>query len=114
MAVRLNRSGFDRAQDLLEAGSMVRDNGAEWDAHRPAPEEEDRFIREHGIGEYGRWHLAFDDGEPEGSKRRYLFLFGDFRDVHRCAVLDARSRASSHPVIEAAAEVLLRSLDALV
>lgn len=114
MAVKLNRSGFDHAQDLVELGSIVRDERAAWDTHRPSAQDEDTFIREHGIDEYARWHLAIDDAEPPESKRRYIFLCGDFRSLHRCAVLDARSRTGGdrHSVVAAAAELLLRSLDA--
>ncbi len=116
MAVTLNQSGFDRAQELIESDNVVRDERAEWEAHRPAAEEEDTFIREHGIGEYGRWHLAIDVRVPEESKRRYRFILGDFRSLHRGAVLDARARirGAGHGAIRAAADILLRSLDALV
>lgn len=115
MAVKLNRSALDHAQRLVETGDIVRDERAAWDTHRPSPEDEDTFIREHGIGEYAHWHLGIDDAEAPESKRRYTFLFGDFRNLHRCAVLDARSRAggAKHFDIEAAAAVLLRSVDAL-
>ena len=41
----------------------------------------------------------------EGSKRRYRFPYGDFNNVHRCAVLAAETRAGQykHTDIELAA-----------
>jgi hypothetical protein len=55
---------------------------------RPRQQEND-FIREHGYGEYAKWHLGIDDAEAQDTKRRYRFPYGDFekgtplRDINR-------------------------------
>ncbi len=114
MSVRLNRDALDRAQRLIESGNIVRDS--DWGRVRPAPEDEDRFIAEHGWDEYARWHLGIDAAEPPQSKRRCRFLIGDFRSLHRSALVNARGRAADgrHFEIEAAIAALLRGIDALV
>lgn len=114
MALKLNRDALDHAQRLIEIGNIVRDERDQWRAQRPSPPEEDTFIGEHGIDEYARWHLAVDDAQPEGGKRRYAVLIGDFRDLHRGALIDARADAQASAEIGPALEVLLRSVDALV
>ncbi len=56
-------------------------------------EAENEFIRLHGFDEYAKWHLGIDDEEHERTKGRYRFPDGDFKKVHRLAVLAAESRA---------------------
>ncbi len=114
MALRLNRDALDHAQRLVETGNIVRDS--DWGRVCPAPEDEGRFIAEHGWDEYARWHLGIDEAEPPQSKRRFRFLTGDFRSLHRGALVNARGRAAEgrHFDIEAAIAALLRGIDALV
>ncbi len=54
------------------------------------------FIRLHGFGEYAKWHLGIDDAHAENTKQRYKFPYGDFKNVHRCALLAAQSRAGQY------------------
>lgn len=96
MAPRLNRSAFEYAQALVKDGRAVLDVRDDWSEHRPSAAEENRFVEEHGWTEYAKWHLGVDDAEGEQTKRRYTFPYGDFRDVHRCAVLAAESRAGQY------------------
>ena len=105
MAVKLNRSAYEYAQNLIKAGKTVLDDRDDWSEHQPSAEEENKFIEEHGWSEYARWHLGVDDEEREDTKARYEFPYGDFEDVHRCAVLAAESRAGQydHSDIEKAA-----------
>ncbi|MCU1298505.1 MAG: hypothetical protein JWO91_2783 [Acidobacteriaceae bacterium] len=85
-----------------------------WSEHQPSAEKENEFIRAHGFHEYGKWHLGVDDEFAEDTKRRYKFPYGDFKDVHRCAVLSAESRAGQykHYDIENAAAHLHGMIDA--
>jgi hypothetical protein len=50
-------------------------------------------------------HLGVDDEHSPHEKRHYELPYGDFRDVHRCAVLSVESRAGQyqHADIEFAA-----------
>jgi hypothetical protein len=116
MSLKLHRSAYDYAQKLIENRRCVLDERSDWTDHKPARSTENKFIEAHGLAEFGRWHLGEDDEEAEGSKRRYRFPFGDFKSVHRCAVLAAKSRAGQyeHTDIEFAAAHLLGILDALM
>jgi arylsulfatase A-like enzyme len=115
MTVKLHRSAYEYAQKLIRNWHFVLDQRSDWADHKPARSAEKRFIEEHGVAEFGKWHLGEDDEEAEGSKRRYKFPFGDFQDVHRCAVLAAEARAGQymHTDIELAAVHLHGMLDAM-
>ena len=105
MSIRLHRSGFDHAKQLIDEGRVVLDERDDWSEHQPTAQEENDFIRRHGIREFGKWHLGIDDEQDQNNKGRYKFPYGDFKDVHRCAVLSAESRAGQykHADIENAA-----------
>jgi hypothetical protein len=115
MAVKLNRRAYDHAQELVKQGKVVVDDRDAWSEHQPSTRQENEFIREHGIDEYERWHLAIDDLEPEDTKARDKFPYGDLERVHRCAVLSAESRAGQykHFDVEKAAAHLRGMIDAL-
>ena len=96
MAVKLHRAGFEHAKMLVQEGKVVLDERDDWSEHQPSAQEENEFIRRHGLGEYGKWHLGIDDEQEEGNKGRYKFPYGDFKKVHRCAMLAAESRAGQY------------------
>jgi hypothetical protein len=79
---------------------VVIDERDDWSEHQPTAAEENEFIKEHGIGEYATWHLGIDPSEREDTKGRYKFPYGDFKDVHRCAVLAAESRAGQRKYVD--------------
>ncbi len=115
MAVKLNRTGFEYAKELIAAGKAVQDERDAWSEHQPSTQQENEFIHAHGFEEYGKWHLGIDDEAGEDTKQRYKFPYGDFEKVHRCAVLSAESRAGQykHFDIERAAAHLHGMIDAL-
>ena len=114
MAVRKNGSGVDHARALIGQGLVVRDERDDWSEHQPSAEEENRFIERHGMAEYGKWHLGVNDEKPANTKGHWEFPYGDFRKVHRCALLAAESRAGQykHRDIELAAAHLHGAIDA--
>jgi hypothetical protein len=114
MAVTLNQRAYAQAQRLVDNGRAVRDERDAWSEHRPSAEQENDFIAEHGWGEYEKWFLGIDDDRRSETKQRYTFPYGDFRDVHRCAVLSAESRAGQyeHLDVELACAHLHGMLDA--
>ncbi|MDB6110772.1 MAG: hypothetical protein JWR69_2522 [Pedosphaera sp.] len=113
MAVKLNKRAFEHAKKLVDEDRVVLDERDAWSEHQPSTEEENEFIRLHGFDEYGKWYLGIDDEEKEDTKARYKFPYGDFKKVHRCAVLSAESRAGQykHFDIENAAAHLHGMLD---
>src|SRR5260370_20434969 len=116
MSVVLQQSGYDYAQKLIQNQRCVLDHRSDWTDHKPARSAENKFIVARGFAEFGKWHLGEDDEEAEGSKRGYKFPYGDFKNVHRCAVPAAETRAARyrHTAIELAAAHLHGMLDALM
>ena len=101
MALKLNERGFEQAQELIADRRFAIDDRDAWSAHRPSPRDATEFIAAHGWDAYGRWHLGVEDALPVRTKQRYRFPYGDFRDVHRCAILSA-----DHDAIRSAAHFL--------
>jgi hypothetical protein len=100
MSVKLNQRAFEFAKELVMEGKFVYDDRDAWSEHQPSAHEENEFIRQHGIGEYAKWHLGIDDDEAEDRKGRYKFPYGDFKKVHRCGVLAAESRAGQYKYLD--------------
>jgi hypothetical protein len=94
--VRLHRSAYEHAQALIKEGKAVLDERDDWSEHQPSADAENRFIEEHGWAEYGKWHLGVDDEHDEETKAHWKFPYGDFEQVHRCALLAAESRAAQN------------------
>jgi len=107
-ALKLNRTAFQHAQELISAGRFIPDGKGAWSEHRPSADEENTFIRLNVFPEYAKWHLGIDDRYAENTKRRYRFPYGDFKNIHRCGVLAAQSRAGQyqyHEIENAAAQL---------
>ena len=100
--VQLNSDAFRFAIELIENGHFVDDKKGSWREHRRSPNDENEFIRTRGMGTYANWHLGMDPRHGEDSKARYKFPFGDFQNVHRCALLAIRSRAREYGYVEIA------------
>jgi hypothetical protein len=107
-SIKLNEDAFAFAAQLINEGHVIADGKGAWSTHRPSANEENEFICLHGFAEYAKWHLGIDTRFAENTKRRYKFPYGDFKNVHRCGLLAARSRARQYRYIEiehAAAEL---------
>jgi hypothetical protein len=100
MPVKLNQKAFEHAKDRVKEGHVVVDERDAWSEHQPSAQHENEFIRQHGFAEYAKWHLGIDNDEDEDSKARYKFPYGDFKDVHRCGVLAAESRAGQYKYLD--------------
>ena len=96
MTATLNERSFAFAQDQIKNGKVVLDQRDDWSEHQPSTRQENEFIEAHGWAEYANWHLGVDDEEPEDTKARYKFPYGDFTRVHRCGVLAAEVRAGQN------------------
>jgi hypothetical protein len=112
--IELNENAFTFAAELIKEGRFIGDRKGAWSEHRPSAVEENEFIRVHGFGEYAKWHLGIDRRFPESSKRRYKFPYGDFKNIHRCALLavKARARQYGYAEIESAATQLRAMIEA--
>jgi hypothetical protein len=113
-AIKLNKNAFSYAEELIAQGHVDSDKKNEWARHHPTASDENDFIREHGFVEYEKWHLGIDATHAQNTKAKYKFPFGDFKNIHRCALLAVKSRAHQfgYSDIENAAERLLEMMDA--
>jgi hypothetical protein len=111
--VRLNENAFAFAKELITQGRAVVDKKNAWTNHHPMAKNENEFIRVYGFAEYGKWHFGIDETHAEDTKARYKFPFGDFRNIHRCALLAVKSRAHQYGYsdIENAAIQLLEMIN---
>jgi hypothetical protein len=107
--VSLNQRALDYARKLIAENHVVNDKRGEWARHQVSAAIETEFMQQHGSEEFARWHLGIDESHRADSKARYKFPFGDFRNVHRCALIAAQNRARQYGYadIEHAAKQLL-------
>ncbi|MBO9626293.1 MAG: hypothetical protein J7484_07955 [Microbacterium sp.] len=113
MSVKLNEKALQHARSLVKRDRVVRDRRDDWSEHAPSADDGSEYIDAHGIEEYALWFLGEDTDENEGTKARHLFPYGDFSDVHRCAVISGESRAGQyhHRSVEDALKDLLGLID---
>ena len=113
MTVNLNDRAFKYAKDLIESRKVVHDTRDDWSEHAPSADEENAFLEKHGWEEYSKWFLGINDEMDEDTKGHYEFPYGDFRKVHRCAVISGETRAGQydHDAIRNALKTLLRRAD---
>jgi hypothetical protein len=107
----LNEAAVSKARELIDARQYVLDS--DWGAVQPKADDQNAFLDSHTWDEYAQWHLGLTDGAKDGTKARYAFVYGDFRRVHRTALIACVYRASEwrHKDVELAAHELLQHLD---
>jgi hypothetical protein len=113
MSVVLNEEGVTHARWLIERGRVAEDERDDWSEHAPSADEENAFISKKGFEQYCKWHLGIDYEQSEDTKGRFSFPYGDFKSVHRCAVISLESRAAQygHDAIARVAKELLGLID---
>jgi hypothetical protein len=107
----VNDRAVARAQRLVDARQYVLDG--DWGESQPSADDENAYLASHSWEEYAEWHLGLRDAANDGTKARYAFVYGDFRRVHRSALIACVYRAAEwrHKQIELAAHELLQRLD---
>jgi hypothetical protein len=107
----LNEAAVAKARALIDGRQYVLDS--DWGDVQPKAPEQNAFLERHGWDDYARWHLGLTDGAQDETKARYAFVYGDFRRVHRTALIACVYRASEwrHKDVELAAHDLLQYLD---
>jgi hypothetical protein len=108
----VNPAAVARARELIDARQYVLDS--DWGEVQPDASAQNAYLESHSWDEYARWHLGLTDGPGDETKARYAFVYGDFRRVHRTALIACVYRASEwrHKDVELAAHDLLQRLDA--
>lgn len=112
MAIKLNQRAWQHARHLIAGRKVLLDERNAWRRHRPSPREQNGYITARGIQSYGTWFLAIDDEAAEGTKARHKFPYGDFKNVHRCAVLTTELRTAQYKYV--AVEVAAANLHAML
>ena len=99
------------ARKLIEARQYVLDS--DWGEDQPSADDENAFVETHSWDEYAAWHLGLTEGATDETKARYGFVMGDFRRIHRSALIACQYRAAEwkHKEVELAAHDLLQLLD---
>ena len=107
----VNPDAVARARQLIDARQYVL--ASDWGERQPKADDENAFLESHSWAEYANWHLALTDGANDDTKARYAFVYGDFRRVHRTALIACVYRAAEwrHKAVELAAHDLLQHLD---
>jgi hypothetical protein len=108
MDVSLNPQAVTYATRLIQDGTTSTELG-DWSVHNPKPVEENAFLADHEIEEYGNWHLGLDMSKAVHTKGRYKFPCGDFKTIRRDGLMAAKQRAAQqgYADIEQAADKLL-------
>ena len=107
----VNDRAVARAERMIDARQYVLDS--DWGDVQPSAEDENAFLARHSWADYAEWHLGLTDGANDETKARHAFVFGDFRRVHRTALIACVYRAAEwrHKAVELAAHDLLQRLD---
>ena len=108
---RVNQAGVEKARGLSDAGQYrLR---SRWGDLQPRAADQNAFLKRHSWDEYSSWHLALTEGPADETKARYAFVFGDFRRLHRMALIACYYRAAEweHTEVMVAAHELLLHLD---
>ncbi|HLV56706.1 MAG TPA: hypothetical protein VKY71_14145 [Actinotalea caeni] len=86
---------------------------SDWGEVQPDAAAQNAYLERHSWAEYAAWHLGLTVGATEETKARYAFVVGDFRRVHRTALIACVYRAAEwrHKAVELAAHDLLQELD---
>jgi hypothetical protein len=108
----VNPAAVEYAKRLIDGRQYVLDS--DWGEVQPRADDQNAYLEKHGWGEYAAWHLGLTDGATDETKARYAFVMGDFRRIHRTALIACVYRASEwrHKAVELAAHELLQHLDA--
>jgi hypothetical protein len=107
----VNDAAVARCRDLIDKRQYVLDS--DWGQAQPDAEAQNAYLERHSWDDYAAWHLGLTEGANDGTKARYAFVIGDFRRVHRTALIACVYRASEwrHKDVELAAHDLLQHLD---
>ena len=107
----LNKKAVANIRKLIEAKQYVLDS--DWGEVQPKADDENAYLKNHDWDDYAAWHLGLTDGATDDTKGRSAFVVGDFRRVHRSAIIASHYRAAEwrHKAIELAAHELLQVLD---
>jgi hypothetical protein len=108
---KLNYDAYQNAESIILRGEV--DQKSVWAQTIPKKEAQEEFLSKNGMTEYAKWFLAVETDEPEDNPNRLQYLYGDFKKVHRSAILaiQAMAEKQNDTNIVIAAKELLRQID---
>ena len=108
---QVNDTAAAKARALIAGRQYVLDS--DWGEVQPTAEKGNAYLERHSWEQYAAWHLGLTVGANEHTKARYAFVYGDFRRVHRTALIACVYRAAEwrHKQVELVAHELLQELD---
>jgi hypothetical protein len=109
----VNKAAVEHCRELIDKKRYVLDS--DWGDVQPNAAAQNSYLESHSWDEYAGWHLGLTEGATDETKARYAFVYGDFRRVHRTALIASVYRASEwrHKEVELAAHELLQHLDSI-
>lgn len=93
MAIKLNNAAYDHAVSIIKKGLEVEHDTNNWTEVQATPDEQVRYLKNHGLEKYGTWFLGIDTDADPKSKDKYVYPFGDFSVLHKSALLVAVKQA---------------------
>lgn len=108
----VNEAAVKKARTLIARRQYVLES--DWGEVQPSAQAANAYLDRHSWDDYAAWHLGLTAGaNDETTKARYAFVYGDFRRLHRTALIACVYRASEwrHKQVELAAHDLLQELD---
>jgi hypothetical protein len=107
----VNERAVARCRERIEARQYVLDS--DWGDQQPKAAVENAYLESHSWEDYAEWHLGLTEGARDETKARYGFVYGDYRRVHRTALIACLYRAAEwrHKEVMQAAYDLLLYLD---
>jgi len=107
----VNPDAVARCGELIAGKQYVLDS--DWGEVQPNAGADNAYLERHSWQEYAAWHLGLTEGANDETKARYAFVYGDYRRVHRTALIACVYRASEwrHKAVELVAHDLLQELD---
>lgn len=107
----VNDAAVNYAERLIRARQYVLESN--WGEVQPDATVENAYLDKHSWDEFAAWHLGLTKGANDETKARYAFVLGDFRRIHRSALIACVYRAAEwrHKKVELAAHRLLQLLD---
>lgn len=113
MSVKLNKQAVKHARQLIKSGKVVRDEPGDWRDAQLAAKDETAWLKKHDWNDFSSWNFGVDPKASPETKARYSFPMGDYKKLHRSAVIaiEARAAQNGHRDIAKASKRLLKSID---
>lgn len=109
MAKKLNKRGYELAQQMIKHGFEIEHDENNWSEVKPSVQETTEYLDTHDLEEYGAWFLGIDTEAKENSQAKFVYPFGDFKVVHKSALLETETKArtnNDNEIAEAAKRLL--------